>query len=176
MTYQDYYWMGCVSLDNQHTLLMLCLHITSACASTCEAKNGLHDTKWRCLHVMFAFQRIPILCMCICVTIDSMLNFDADARKGARVDVTCKQGLILEQKFRQIFNCFSFHGTQVITWSYQALYFILGSMILTLGASVETFVSFAVFSLSSEHNAPCLAYNNRNWSLVWLYQPAFHCI
>ena len=69
---------------------MLCLHVTSACASTCDAKNGIHDTKWRCLHITFEFQRMglwPILCMCICITIDSMLNFDTDAH----AHVTCKQ-------------------------------------------------------------------------------------
>ena len=27
--------------------IKLCLHVTSACASTCKANNGIHHTKWR---------------------------------------------------------------------------------------------------------------------------------
>ena len=31
------------------------IHVTFACACACDAKNGLHDTKWRCLHLMLTF-------------------------------------------------------------------------------------------------------------------------
>ena len=76
---------------------MLRLHVTSACVSTCDANNGIQDTNWRCLHVTFACQRMglgPILCVRVCITIDSMLNFDADAD----ADVTCKQGFTVSHQ------------------------------------------------------------------------------
>ena len=42
-------------VDRKEMTLKLCLHVTSACASTCDANIGIQDTKWWCLHVMFAF-------------------------------------------------------------------------------------------------------------------------
>ena len=56
--------------------------------------NGFHGTKWRCLHFACACREWdggPILSVSICVTIDSMQNFDANVGADADANVTCKQ-------------------------------------------------------------------------------------
>ena len=75
----------------------LCLHMTFACMSTCDAHydtvmvsmipSGVYT--WH-----FAFQKMgwePILCICVCVSISTMLNFHAHGHAHRHANVMCKQ-------------------------------------------------------------------------------------
>ena len=77
------------------TLIKVCLHVTFACVSPCDANNVFQHTKWSVytwhlhLRVTHRMGWEPILC--ICITIHTMLKVDADA--DADANVTCKHSL-----------------------------------------------------------------------------------
>ena len=62
-----------------------CLHVRSAFASTLMSASSFVLSQW----LMQRMGLGPILCLCVCVTIRSIQNFDVDAN----ADVTCKQNL-----------------------------------------------------------------------------------
>ena len=107
-------------------VLKLCLHVTSAFASASNVMNGFHGTKWRCSH--FAWNHAenglePILCLCVCVTIDPIQNFDANVNADAHANVTCKQSLkhvcnsfiMLESVIYDQFSIVDYRETRTVT-------------------------------------------------------------
>ena len=81
----------------QNTILSvkLCLHVTFALACACDAKIGIHDTKWMCLHLMLTFMchtengSDPYSVRLCHHRLDVKVDVDAEA------NVTCKQSLNL---------------------------------------------------------------------------------
>ena len=81
----------------------LCLHVTSAFTSTSNCVTRHEWIPWYQVGVFtlcVCLQRMgwePILCMCVCVTIDSIQNFDADIDADAAANVTCKHSFTTNQ-------------------------------------------------------------------------------
>ena len=84
-----------------HEVIKLCLHVTSAFASTSSCIKRQEWIPWYQVEVFTLWMCVqtmgwePILCMCVCVTIDSIQNFDAKVDADAHANVTCKQNLRL---------------------------------------------------------------------------------
>ena len=123
-----------------------CLHVTSAFSSTSMPASNFVLSQW----LMQRMGLGPILCVCVCVTIHSIQNFDVDAN----ADVTCKQSFIVDTPF-----CDTIHVPFRVFWPYNWLWFYVYEMyckatnrdILFLSKK-NLLITNVIFATSSNYN------------------------